>query len=156
MNSTLWHEVNATVKRFAAMAGLDDCSLDDRGTALFTFDDAPVSLLLDEDRGALLLLATLGRPQARAETYSWLLETNLFWGSTRGATLARDAAGGTIILQQPLPIARLQPEELEVALERFVSTAEQMRSQLAHWDAGPSPEDNGGDWDPLVHQMLRA
>jgi Tir chaperone protein (CesT) family len=156
MNSTQWYEVNTAVKRFGRQAGLENCTLDERGTALLTFDDAPVSLLLDEDRGALLLLATIGSPQARAETYGWLLDTNLFWGSTCGATLARDAAGGTIILQQPVPTAGIQSEDLEVALERFVNTAEHLRKELAHWDAGPSPDDTSGFNSFTQQHLLRA
>ena len=155
MNSTQWHEVNAAVRRFGAQAGLDDCSLDERGTALLTFDDAPVSLMLDEERRALLLLSTIGRLPARPEIYGWLLDANLFWADTRGATLAKDAAGGSIILQQSLSAAGLQPEHLEVALERFVTTVENLRRKLAHWDAIPPPDD-GGELAPLMHQMLRA
>ena len=136
-------------------AGLYDCELDERGTALLALDDVPVSLLLDEERGALLLLTTIGRPPATAETYGWLLDANLFWGGTRGATLARDAAGGTIILQWSLPFADLRAEDLESALELFVTTAEGMRKQLEQRDAGPSPED-GGDLTPLMQHLLRA
>jgi len=155
MNSTQWHEVNAAVKRFGAQVGLDDCTLDERGTALLIFDDAPVSLMLDEEHDALLLLSTIGRLPARAETYGWLLDANLFWAATRGATLAKDAGGGTIILQHSLSAAGLQPEDLEVALERFVTTVENWRRKFAQWDAVPPP-DEADEMAPLMHQMLRA
>jgi hypothetical protein len=155
VNSTQWHEADAAVKRFGAQAGLEACALDEHGAALLTFDDVPVSLLLDEETGALLLLATIGRPPASAETYGWLLDTNLFWAGTRGTTLARDAAGGTIILQQSLPSAGLQSEDLETALERFVTTVESLRRQLGQRDAGPSPDD-GGEFAPFMQHLLRA
>lgn len=155
MTSTQWQEVNEIVKCFGARAGLDQCSLDDRGTALLTFDDVPVSLLLDEERGALLLLATVGRPPATAEIYGWLLDANLFWAGTRGATLSREAAAGVILLQQSLPVADLQAEALETSLERFVTTVENLRSQLGQHDADPLPNDTH-ELTPLMQHLLRA
>ncbi|WP_129781742.1 type III secretion system chaperone [Peristeroidobacter soli] len=155
MDSTQWHEANAAVEHFGAQTGLEQCSLDERGTALLAFDDVPVSLLLDETNGALLLLATIGRPPASAQTYGWLLDANLFWAATHGATVARDVAAGTIFLQQSLPVAGLQSEHLEAALQRFVTSVEELRRRLGQTDAGPSPDDRG-ELTSFMQHLVRA
>jgi hypothetical protein len=157
MRSMQWDQVNAVLEQFAARVGLEECTLDERGSAQLAFDDVFVSLLLDEERGALLLLTNVGRPQASAEIYGWLLDANLFWSGGRGATLARDPAARSIILQRPLPVAGLEPEHLEAALENFVGAAEELRRRLAQAEGSQVP-DRGEERLALqlMQHLLRA
>ncbi len=156
MNSTQQNQVNAILEQFGAQVGLEECALDEHGTAQLAFDDVFVNLLLDEERGALLLLATVGRPQASAEIYGWLLDANLFWLGARGATLARDPAGRSIVLQRSLPVAGLDLKQFEAELESQVGTAEELRRRLAQYEAGTA--DGGGEPGALqlMQHLLRA
>lgn len=79
-------------------------------------------------------MSPVGRPQASSEIYGWLLDANLFWLGTAGATLARDAASGSVVLQRSLPGARLDLEQFEAALQTLVDTAERLRGRLAQHD----------------------
>ncbi len=156
MSSTQRQQVNVVLRHFGKRVGLEKCELDERGAAQLAFDDEFVSLLLDEARGTLLLLASVGRPKADAELYGYLLDANLFWSDARGSTIARDPAGHSIVLQHQLPIAGLEPEHLEGALEKFVSAAEQLRRRLA--DAGASDSSDGEERLELriAQHLLRA
>jgi hypothetical protein len=157
MESTWRQQVNALLERFGARVGLEKCALNEQGSALLAFDDVFVSLLLNESGGALLLLASVGGPAASAEIYGLLLDANLLWSGTRGATLARDPAGHTIILQRSLQVAGLEPEHLEVALESFVCAAEKLCQLLRMHDCGVSAEDGGERLAPqFLQNLLRA
>ncbi len=157
MNSMQRHQVNAILEQFGAQVGLEECALDEHGTAQLAFDDVFVSLLLDEERGALLLLATVGRPQASAELYGWLLDANLFWLGARGATLARDPAGRSIVLQRSLPVAGLDLKQLETEFESLVGAAEELRRRLTQHEAGTTAE-RGEEPQALqlMQHLLRA
>ncbi len=151
--SSTQQQVNAILERFAAQAGLEECALDEHGTVQLAFDDVFVSLLLDEGRSALLLLATVDCPQASAEIYGWLLDANLFWSGAHGATLARDAVSRSIVLQRSLPVAGLELGPFEAALGSFVGAAEELRQRLAQGEAGasPAPHDGQGEQQLMQH-----
>jgi hypothetical protein len=134
MTSPLYHQVNAVLGQFGAHVGLPGCALDDEGAAQLALDEVFVTLLLDEPAGSLLLLSPVGRPQPSSEIYGWLLDANLFWSGTAGATLARDAASGSVVLQRSLPGAGLDLEQFETALQTLVDAAERLRGRLAEHD----------------------
>jgi len=78
----------------------------------------------------MLMLASLGRPEASAIVYGRLLDANLFWAAAAGATLAREAASGSVVLQRALPVAGLDITRFEAALQSFVDAAERLRDRL--------------------------
>jgi hypothetical protein len=138
MSSPLHNQVNAVLEQFGAHVGLDVCELDEDGGAQFALDDVFVSLLLDEKTGSLLLLSSIGRPEASAEVYGRLLDANLFWSGASGSTLARESASRSIVLQRSLLVAGLDLEQFESTLRGFVDTAERLRDTLAD---NEKPED---------------
>jgi hypothetical protein len=157
MISTQREEVNALLKRFGGQYGLDACALDQQGSALLAFDDLFVDVLLDEERGELLILATVGRPAPSAEIYGWLLDGNLFGLGARGMALARDPAGHSIILRRALPITSLELDQFEAALQEFLLAAESVRRRLALSEAAGTGDRAEAHLAPqLMQNLLRA
>ncbi len=140
MNSTLTNQVNGILEQFAAQVGVASCALDEEGGLEFALDDTLVSLLLDEEKGQLLMLSSLGRPAPTAEIYGRLLDANFFWSDSAGATLARDSASRAIILQRSLVVEGLDYPVFEQALQRFVDAAERLRGTLNAEDAEDDTE----------------
>ena len=144
MNSPLHHQVNAVLERFAAHVGLSVCTLDEEGGAQLALDDVLVSLLVDDSAGTLLLLSSIGQPEPTVQTYASLLDANLFWSGTGGATLAREASSGSIVLQHALPVAGLDLDPFETALQGFVDTVEWLRAVLEADGAPIEPAETNG------------
>ena len=134
MADSLRRRVNHVLAEFATRVGLGTCQLDDEGGAQFAIDDVLVSLLLDDDAKALLLLASVGHPEPGAEIYGKLLDANLFWDGAGGATLARVPASGAIVLQRSLRWDDIEIGEFEAALQRFVDAAERFARRLNETD----------------------
>ena len=122
--------------------GIDDLQLDENGYAALGFDDLLVNFELDEERDRLLLTASLGQPEGNKQAaYELLMSANYLWQGTGGGTLALEESSGEIILQKPLPIATLDQQALEMAIEIFVDTAELWAQQLAAGSGDESTDD---------------
>ncbi|CCB66687.1 type III secretion system chaperone [Hyphomicrobium sp. MC1] len=147
MSSHLSNQVNGVLEQFGAQVGVPSCALDDEGGLEFALDNTHVSLLLDEDKGALLMLSTLGRPPATAETYGRLLDANFFWSDFDGVTLARDSISQAIVLQRSLAVEGLDYPKFEQGLQRFVETAERLVGILG---AEETQEDEAGERMPTT------
>ncbi|CCB66698.1 type III secretion system chaperone [Hyphomicrobium sp. MC1] len=130
MNSTFIDQVNSVLKQFGEQVDLAPCALDEDGGFEFALNNTLISLLLDESRGVLLLLSSLGVPAPSADAYGQLLDANFFWAGSDGAVLARDSASKAILLQRPLPIANLDLPAFDQALQRFAAVAERVRDML--------------------------
>lgn len=135
-----------------AALGIDDLQLDENGYAALGFDDLLVNFELDEERERLLLTASLGRPEGdKLAAYELLLAANYLWQGTGGGTLALEEESGEIVLQKPLPLATLDQQALETAIEVYVDTAELWARHLA---AGS--EDSGSEPPMPPKGVIRA
>jgi Tir chaperone protein (CesT) family len=154
MGSPLHHQVNSVLEQFGTHIGLDACMLDEEGGAQLALDDVYVSLLLDDTAESLVFLSSIGRPEASAEIYGRLLDANLFWSGAGGSTLAREAASRSIVLQRSLPVAGLDLERFEAALQGFVDSAERLRDTLVAGDASADAQADGGP--PPPNYLIRG
>jgi hypothetical protein len=115
----------ALVRALGHAVGIDDLSLDDGGACTLRFDETVLALALDEDEDRLVLHAGLGPlpAEGRAELLARLLEGNLFWKDTHGATLALDRRNARVLLLRAVPLDA-PPAGFPGLVERFVDAAE--------------------------------
>lgn len=122
--------VNQILAEFATSLGVKDYELTEEGHANLELDDTPIALMLDETSGTLVLLSSLGKLEESADSYGKLLDANLFWKDTAGATLARNPDTRSIVIQRPLSVESLDyPRFCNVLLE-FVQTCENLRGSM--------------------------
>lgn len=130
--------IDRLLAEFGERLELEGLALDEEGVAQLALDDVLVTLEHDEAGGRLVMTAPLGEPRGdRAEAYGRLLDANLFWSGTDGATLARERASGMVVMMRALPVAGLDPDGFEGALRGFVDAAERIASDLAEPEAAP-------------------
>jgi hypothetical protein len=117
--------------------GLEGIEIDEDGYAVLAFDEVFVSFEVDEE-GGLLLYSHLGVPGGDAAAlHREMLDANLFWGATGGATLAREGMTGGIVLQQRRPLQGMDINAFEALLKAFVDTAEGWTKRLG--EGAPEP-----------------
>lgn len=124
-------QVDHVLAAFGDTVGLERLALDEAGMGALFIDETAVNLEVDEAESRLLLYAGLGVPEGDpAATHIALLEANLFWQGTGGATLALQPETGVVLLVQALPTAGLDPVGFETALQTFVEVAETWERRL--------------------------
>ncbi len=94
-----------------------------------------------------------GEPEA---IYSTLLEGNLFWAGTEGATLGLAPDDGSVYLCDKKPLDALGAVEFQAWLETFLHTAERYRTWLDASDTSPGAEEDQDDLDEGQPQAALA
>jgi hypothetical protein len=141
---------SALIRALGNAVGIDALSLDDGGTCTLSMDDTVLALELDEGEGRLVLHAGLGPlpAEGQAELLARLLEGNLFWKDTHGATLALDRRDDRVLLLRAVPLDS-PPAGFPGLVERFVDAAEAWREVIATaFGAVPEPAANTRFVDP--------
>jgi hypothetical protein len=141
----------ALIRALGHAVGIDDLDLDDGGTCTLRFDETGLTLELDESEDRLVLHAALGRlpAEGQAELLARLLEANLFWKDTQGATLALDRREDRVLLLRAVPLDA-PPAGFPGLVERFVDAAEAWREAIATvCGAVPDPTANTPFIDPM-------
>lgn len=121
------------LRALGAEVGIPDLRLDEAGCCTLAFDEVVVNLEVDDDSRHLLLYANLGpapATDAAAALYEDLLDGNLFWRGTGGATLGLDRPGGRILLMQGFPADRVTEADFKAGVERFVDVAEGWKARV--------------------------
>ncbi len=120
------------LNQFAHAIGLSDLEMNDEGRSALRFaGQTTVELAAREEQ--LLLYADLGAVPFGSETmlYPALLQANLFWQSTDGATLAiTDHSPARVVLALSWEWTSRTPVQLEQLMERFVAIAELWTEQV--------------------------
>ena len=122
---------DALIRALGHAVGIDDLALDDGGTCTLRFDETVLALELDEGEDRLVLHAALGPlpAEGQAELLARLLEANLFWKDTHGATLALDRGAARALLLRAVPLDA-PPAGFPGLVERFVDAAEAWRAVI--------------------------
>jgi hypothetical protein len=142
---------DALIRALGHAVGIDALSLDDGGTCTLSMDEVVLTLELDEREDRLVLHAALGPLPAdgQAELFARLLEGNLFWKDTHGATLALDRRNARVLLLHAVPLDA-PPAGFPGIVERFVDCAEAWREVIATaFGAVPEPRANTTFIDPM-------
>jgi hypothetical protein len=139
----LLQSCNGLMRALGADVGIPDLALDEAHCCTLAFDSVVVNFELDESSEQLFLYASLGpMPAAGSRVYEQLLEGNLLWKDTGGATLSLDREGGRVMLHQGLPAARLSEVDFKAAVEQFVNVAEAWTQRVSK-GAAPPPDEAG-------------
>lgn len=134
---------------FAHDIGLPELALDPNGLGSLLFDDAiMLHLQLNETVGTVILFATIGTvpEQGRESFYADMLQANLFWQQTGGATLALEKSSHAAVLAYEQPLDGLDQAGFQGLIKQFLDVAEDWQSRLRDVSAGERP-DSGHD-DP--------
>jgi hypothetical protein len=142
---------DALIRALGHAVGIDALCLDDGGTCTLRMDELLLTLELDEGEERLVLHSVLGPLPAdgQAELFARLLEGNLFWKDTHGATLALDRRDAHVLLLHAVPLDS-PPAGFPGIVERFVDCAEAWREVIATaCGAVPEPRANTTFIDPM-------
>lgn len=122
--------------------GVGPITADDDHVSVFSFGE--IDVLVTADQQALTIFARLGEaPLGSSEFLESLLEANLFWQDTGGATLSLEPFSRMVLLAIRMTLAQADSvEALELAIEAFAESAivwtrtiDRLRQDLA---SGPS------------------
>lgn len=134
-------DVDAILNELGAIIGLPRLALGEGGDPCHLSFDGKivVSISLDPTSDDLVLATPVGfATGSDTQVLVRLLDANFAGRGTRGATLARDAETGGIVLSLRLPVAGLRIATLERRLVDFVATAEGWTAHIAFPDADRS------------------
>lgn len=121
------------LNRFGVAIGLDGLALDEEGLCALRFSGT-ITVEMSARADQLLIYADLGPvPDGAEETlYPALLQANLFWQSTHGATLSiTDDAPPRVVLACLCAWAHHTAVQFEQLMEQFVDAAEQWMQRIA-------------------------
>ena len=128
-------QVNLILQQFAAHLGLPDIALNSSDGVQIALDDVILRIEFDPDEANLMLIAPIGEPdRPTLRTYERLLDANLFWQATGGATIARDSGSGLLLLQRILHVASLDAAGFDAAILSLCAATESIRGLLAGAD----------------------
>lgn len=138
-------EADALVAALGHAIGIPSLALDDDGNCLLRFDGTVVMLESEPEAQRLVLHAAIGTAPAhgREAVFARLLEANLLWKDTGGATFAYDPRSGRVLLMQAVPGATA-PAVFPDLVARFVDAAEAWTARLGELpDPAPAPVPDG-------------
>jgi len=137
------------LRNFGASIGLPDLAPDDDGYCCLRIGDkVTVSLQYEPEGKDIALFSRLCQipPISRPEAYEMMLSANLFWGQTRGGTLAIEPTDGVVFLLMKEKAQALENASFNSLLENFVEAAEDWQQRLEPFsdeldaaDDGPPP-----------------
>jgi hypothetical protein len=125
---------NRALHDFGEKFGLPDIVADANGLCTLRFDEKfTVQMQYDANHDRLTFFTRVGQIPAHAKlaAYEKLLQGNLFWIGTDGATLSVEPQDGTVFLARQLPLDGFSCEVLEQQLKTLVDTAELWAEDLA-------------------------
>lgn len=154
------------LNQFAQSIGMPDLMLNEEGQCAVRFSGT-ITLEMSADEGRLLVYSDVGNvtPGTEDQLYPSLLQANLFWHSTHGATLSiTDDQPPRVILAAQYDWMHLTPVQFEAHIEHFVDTAEKWLARLRNTDGAPDRSNvqntdlatMGGHGDSARWDMLRG
>lgn len=119
--------VDSALAAFGQSIGIEGLCFDEDGNCSLQIDEAiEVNVEHEADSDRIMLSASLGEValEAREAVYAALLQGNLFWSGTAGATLSVEPETRRAFIHQRMPAAEVTAQSLEEMLDRFVGVAE--------------------------------
>lgn len=121
------------LNEFARDIGLSELTLDPNGLSTLLFDDTlMLHLQLNEMTGKLMLFSTIGMipEQGREAFYADMLQANLFWQQTGGATLALEKSTQAAVLVYEYSLAGLDQAGFQGLIKQFIDVVEDWQGRL--------------------------
>ncbi|MFZ4116215.1 MAG: type III secretion system chaperone [Chthoniobacterales bacterium] len=142
MDELLQDQAEALVESLGRFLNLADLVFDDEDdTCLVRFDEKNQVTLTWLEEGNIILIdefittLSLQDRENRKELVEAMLQANIFWMETQGATLSMHRESGTVIVARQLPVYRRDGVMIEAAvrgtaIRNLVSVASKWRSLL--------------------------
>lgn len=137
------------LKEFGDTIGVSDMAPDEDGYVSFSVDDdLIIHLQYEQESEGLRFFASLGEvsPVDRASVIADMLDANVLWRGTGGATLGLDSEKDVVTMAYQEPIGNMSYGRFEQLLDGFLITAEQWTRRI-QGDAGAA------DKEPAVGDM---
>ena len=142
MNENFREQAEATLAALGLFLGLDDLEFNEEDdTCILQLDETTrVNITLNTENNTLVLHSLMGTlPQDnRSEVVEQLLEANLFWSGTNGATISIERETGLVIIARALRLAAngnlLTGEALATAIAELASAAGTWKKLLENQD----------------------
>ena len=125
--------VNDLLEAIGVSLELPGLSLDENNHCVLLFDDKVVlNIELNEEKELLIIYSYLGEVpfEGREIIFETLLESNLFWKDTQGATIGIDKQTQTVVLAFPMELPLKRKEIFEERLALFVEVTESWIKKL--------------------------
>lgn len=143
-------EFDELTRTLGERLGLGELTVDETGAVALTFDDMPVALRHEADKGRVLLAGEVGQPPERgAEAFeSMMLTANGLFDGTGGATLGKDPDGQCYALCRSERLEGLTFEAFWDVLGGFVGLLGEWRERLEDFRRiGPAVESRRAERD---------
>lgn len=146
--------LKSLVKELGQVIQLPDLAPDEDGYCCLSFDEKiTVHIQLDKDTNNLTFFTEIGQIEDvhKLDIYEQLLEANVFWLGTHGATLGVNTSTMMANLGYQEPIQSLDFQRFQQLLEGFVNTAESWIDKLPelHMNASSKSQGSGPEASPL-------
>ena len=121
------------LKELGEAVRIPDLAADETGYAGLDISGMLVHFQLNPHTGIVTVFTQLGKvpDEHRAAVNEWLLDANLFWQGTRGATIGADIENHEIVIEKQVDSAHLDGADLVAFVDSFQRTAEAWRGYLA-------------------------
>ncbi|MBM3856496.1 MAG: type III secretion system chaperone [Verrucomicrobia bacterium] len=122
------------IKKFGEQIGVPNLETHPQGLCSLRFDDrVTIDLEYHEENDALLLSSLVGvlKAQESKQFYDELLEANLLWGGTSGATIGVDPASLAVFLCYQEHLKGISLEKFQQSIKKFSDTALFWNQRLA-------------------------
>ena len=134
MSDSFEAQATNALAELGEILGLEDLEFhDEDDTCLLELDGkTKIAITLNEERGEIVIHLLVGQlpEENRYDVVEQLLEANLFWAGTRGATLSIERERGDVFLTRALSVNGLDGAALGTAIADLASSAEQWSSLL--------------------------
>jgi hypothetical protein len=137
-------KLDEVLSAFGKEVGME-LATEENGVCLLVFDKrTTINLLGDPITESLLVWSNLGPlpGEGSERVLRSLMQANLFWTGTGGATLGLMPEGGEVVLATRRPLATLDPEGLRSAIELMVEQAEALAPTVAGHEAPAAETDH--------------
>lgn len=137
MTTDSMKKLQSIMTAFGEKNEIENFALDEEGACGVNSDeDVTFFLQYLEDIDSLAFIAPVGivKKEYELEMYKALLQANMLWEETEGATLAFDPESEEIVLQISADLASLDLETFESLMEDFVSMVEEWQDLIANFD----------------------
>lgn len=125
--------LQALLNEFASYIGLSELYLDSEGLCRLLFDDKiELHIQVKEKDSSLMLFAIFATiPENYAkEIYVDMLQANLFWQQTGGATLALDKSSDSAVLVCEHTLIGLYQDKFQKIIQHFVDNVEEWQDRF--------------------------
>lgn len=162
MNVDFYTEAEAILESLGSIVGLPQLEFDeDEDTCTVLLDKKfEISITLNQSNNELVLHHQLGilPEENRYEIVEQLLEANLFWAGTRGATISMERSSGSVMIARAIGLYNHEGKKLTG--EVLASTIAELADVSLHWGRLLSKEGvathnkSTTSINPLTSQMM--